>query len=120
MWLCQAHRGAGYPGGIAVFVGQVQTAEQTERFVAYQKYEVAGAETASVEMYLWFTRQYTPERYIDQGDFGFCERIAEYSRIWGRPVNREDRIVTPLMRSLRMASAAGILGNGLMTPRPSY
>ena len=89
MWVCKAHIPRG-PAGIAIFVGQVQTAEQTQRYTAYQKYEVAGAETDSVEMYMWFTQQYAPERYIHQGDFGFCERIAEYSRIWRRPVDRAD------------------------------
>ena len=89
MWACKAHIHGG-PGGIAIFVGQVQTAEQTQRYTAYQKYEVAGAETDSVEMYMWFTQQYAPERYIHHGDFGFCERIAEYSRIWRRPVDRAD------------------------------
>ena len=52
MWLCKAHLQGG-PGGIAIFVGQEQTAELVQRYTAYQKYEVAGAETELVQMYMW-------------------------------------------------------------------
>ena len=54
---------------------------------AYQQYEVAGAETDFVQMYMWFTGQYSPERYMHQGDFNFRGRIADYSRLWGAPVD---------------------------------